>query len=146
MNRLHALSLMPKQIILGDIILPWMCACSRCICYVTVLTVNVRNFYKIEKPKSSFNRKNEWNMIWKKKNCFLRFSSIHFCLSACLFWHSVKLPLKSPGFLRHVLRGFKRAFKTEELISEAACNQNRKSTSKQALAVLIKIHFAFTGF
>ena len=31
-------------------------------------------------------------------------------------------------------------------ISEGACNWNRKGTSKQAVAVLIKIRFAFTGF
>lgn len=58
MNSMYALSLMPTQIILGDIILPkYICVHAHAVCYVTVVTVNVRNFYKIEKPKSLFNRK-----------------------------------------------------------------------------------------
>ena len=34
----------------------------------------------------------------------------------------------------------------EELTSEGSYNQNRKRTIKQAVSLLIKILFAFTGF
>ena len=34
----------------------------------------------------------------------------------------------------------------KDVCGEATCNGNRKDTSKQAVAALIKIRFAFTGF
>ena len=44
------------------------------------------------------------------------------------------------------LTGLRRAYKPGALISEGAYNLNRKSTSRQAIAVLIKIWFAFNFY
>ena len=48
--------------------------------------------------------------------------------------------------LIHLRKGYRRAYKRMGLISEEAYSQNRKSMSIQAIAVLIKIRFAFAGF
>jgi len=56
----------------------------------------------------------------------------------------LKLPLISPGLV-HLRKGLRRAYKQRD-VSERAFNGKRKSASKQAIAVLVKIHFAITGF
>ena len=56
----------------------------------------------------------------------------------------LKLPLISPGLV-HLRKGLRRAYKQWDL-SERAYNGKGKSASKQATAVLIKIHFALIGF
>ena len=56
-----------------------------------------------------------------------------------------KRPLIGPGPI-NLRKGFWKSLQLKGLISEGPYDRNRKSASKQAIAVLIKIRFAFTGF
>ena len=56
-----------------------------------------------------------------------------------------KRPLIGPGPI-NLRKGFWKSLQLKGLISEGPYDRNRKSASKQAIAVLIKIRFAFTDF